>query len=79
MITTNALELRRALGKILNQLERHGRPILSLRDYNERFVDAAAADERERLAEEILALRSRARRSRRTSVEVVRELRGPLP
>jgi len=91
MITTNALELRRALGKILNQLERHGRPILiekgrkpkavliSLRDYNERFVDAAAADEREHLAEEILALRSRARRSRRTSVEVVRELRGPLP
>ena len=53
--------------------------LISLRDYNERFVDAAAADERERLAEEILALRSRARRSRRTSVEVVRELRGPLP
>jgi len=91
MRTTNALELRRALGKVLKQLERDGRPILiekgrkpravliSLQDYSERFVDAAAADERERLAEEILALRARARRSRRTSVELVRELRGPLP
>ncbi len=42
-------------------------------------MDAVAADERERLAEEILALRARARRSRRTAVELVRELRGPLP
>ncbi len=91
MITTNALELRRALGRVLEKLERDGRPILiekgrkpkavliSLRDYHERFVDAVAADERERLAEEILALRARARRSRRTAVELVRELRGPLP
>src|SRR5439155_455387 len=79
-----------ALGMILHELEANGRPILpekgpkpkavliSLRDYSERFVDGAAAAERERLAEEILALRSRARRSRRTSVEVVRELRGTL-
>jgi prevent-host-death family protein len=91
MQKTNALELRRALGKVLRKLERNGRPILiekgrkptavliSLRDYAERFVDAVAADEREHLAEEILALRRRARRSRRTSVELVRELRGPLP
>jgi prevent-host-death family protein len=91
MQKANALELRRALGKVLKRLERDGTPILiekarrptavliSLRDYQERFVDAIAADERERLAEEILALRSRARRSRRTAVELVRELRGPLP
>ena len=90
MQRTNALELRRALGRVLDTLERNGGPILiekarkpkavliSLRDYNERFVDAVAADERERLAEDILALRSRARRSRRTSVELVRELRGAL-
>ena len=91
MTTTNASELRRALGRVLEKLERDGRPILiekgrkpkavliSLRDYHERFVDAVAADERERLAEEILALRARARRSRRTAVKLVRGLRGPLP
>ena len=91
MYRTNALELRRALGKVLRRLEREGAPILieksrkptavliSLRDYQERFADAAASDERERLAEEILALRARARRSRRRSVDLLRELRGPLP
>ena len=83
--------MRRALGKVLRRLERYGTPILiekgrrptavliSLRDYQERFVDAIAADERERLAEEILAMRSRARRSRRKAVDLLRELRGPLP
>jgi PHD/YefM family antitoxin component YafN of YafNO toxin-antitoxin module len=91
METTNALQLRRSLGRVLSKLERDGKPILiekgrkpkavliSLRDYNERFVDAVAADERERLAQEILSLRRRVRRSRQTSVELVRELRGPLP
>ena len=34
--------------------------LISLRDYQERLADAAASDERERLAEEILALRARA-------------------
>lgn len=91
MQRTNALALRRTLGKVLETLERTGMPILiekgrrpaavlvSLRDFNERFVDALAADERERLARDILALRNRARRSRRKSVDLVRELRGPLP
>src|SRR5207244_9176517 len=61
METTNALQLRRTLGKVLRKLERDGKPILvekgrkpkavliSLRDYNERFVNAIAADEREAL------------------------------
>jgi prevent-host-death family protein len=91
MRKTNALELRRTLGKVLRALERDGRPILieksrrpaavliSLRDYRERFVDAMASDERQRLAAEIIAMRARARRSHKTSVELVRELRGPLP
>lgn len=90
MSTTNALELRRALGKVLQRLEREGRPILiekarkptavliSLRDYQERFADAGAAEERERLAREILGLRRRARRSRRRAVDELRDLRGPL-
>ncbi len=91
MRKANALELRRSLGRVLRALDRDGRPILiekgrepkavliSLRDYRERFVDAMAADERERLAADILALRARARRSRIGSVELVRGLRGPLP
>lgn len=91
MQRTTALELRRTLGKVLERLERHGQPVLiersrrpaavliSLRDYNERFVDGIAADERQQLAQEILALRSRARRSKRTSVDLLRALRGSLP
>jgi hypothetical protein len=53
--------------------------LISLRDCRERFVDAVAAEEREHLAEEILAMRRRGRRSRRTAVDLVRKLRGPLP
>jgi hypothetical protein len=45
---------------------------------NERFVDRVAADEREALAREILALRRRARRTRKTNVRILREMRGPL-
>ena len=51
METVNALELRQSPGKVLDQLERGGEPILvcrrrtpatalmSLKDYRERFVD----------------------------------------
>jgi prevent-host-death family protein len=91
MEKANALELRRALGGVLKKLERRGEPILiekgrkptavliTLKDYHERFVDTVAAAERERLAEEILAMRRYARRSRRRAADFVRELRGPLP
>lgn len=90
MRKTNALEMRRNLGKVLRDLERHGEPVLveknrepaavviTLRDYRERFVDHAAAEEREQLAREILATRRRARRTGKTAVAMVRELRGPL-
>jgi prevent-host-death family protein len=91
MNKANALELRRALGRVLARLERDGKPIviekgrepkavlISIRDYRERFADVEAAEEREQLAEDILALRARSRRSRRSAVDLVRELRGPLP
>lgn len=91
MNKANALELRRALGRVLARLERDGKPIviekgrepkavlISIRDYRERFADVEAAEEREQLAEDILALRARTRRSRRSAVDLVRELRGPLP
>jgi prevent-host-death family protein len=91
MKKTNALEMRRSLGRVLRALARGGEPVLvernrepaavliSLRDYRERFVDRIAAEEREALVTEILELRRRSRRSRRRTVELVRELRGPLP
>ena len=56
MESVNALELRQSLGKVLDQLERGGEPILvcrrrtpaaalvSLEDYRERFVDRTADD-----------------------------------
>jgi prevent-host-death family protein len=91
MHKTNALAVRRALGTVLRRLQRDGEPILvernrepaavliSLRDFEERFVDKIAAGERERLARDILAMRARARPARRKAVDLVRELRGRLP
>jgi PHD/YefM family antitoxin component YafN of YafNO toxin-antitoxin module len=90
MKKTNALEMRRSLGAILKQLEGDGAPVLvernrrpaavliCLRDYRERFVDAAAAEERQSLADDLLDLRRRAHPSRRSVVRMLRELRGPL-
>lgn len=91
MRKTNALQMRRAFGKVLRDLERTGEPVLveknrepaavliTLRDFRERFVDRTAARERERLAEEILAFRKTMRKSKKRAVELVRELRGRLP
>jgi antitoxin Phd len=91
MQTTNALEVRRSLGKVLSRLARKGEPILverngkpaailiSIEDFRERFADIEAAEERKQLVEEILAMRERPSRSARNAVEEVRALRGPLP
>lgn len=91
MRKTNALEMRRNLGAVLRALEKDGGPILveknreptavliSLRDYRERFVDKVAADERERLAAEILGMRRGAKRRGQETVRLVRSMRGPLP
>ncbi|HEY3233862.1 MAG TPA: type II toxin-antitoxin system prevent-host-death family antitoxin [Polyangiaceae bacterium] len=90
MRKTNALQMRRSLGKVLRELERTGEPVLveknrepaavliTLHDFRERFADQTAAEERERLAQEILAFRRVARKSRKRAAELVRELRGPL-
>jgi prevent-host-death family protein len=92
MKSTNAIEVRRSLGKVLGRLSRGGGPILverngkpaavliSLDAYRERFADGEASEERQQLLAEILAARDGARRSsKRTAVEAVRALRGPLP
>lgn len=87
MKRVNALALRQSLGKVVASLQRSGEPILlekgrkpvavliSLRDFEERFVEKAATEARERILEEIDRL---ARRSTDATpaVEVLRELRG---
>jgi prevent-host-death family protein len=87
MKRVNALALRQSLGKVVASLQRTGEPILlekgrkpvavliSLRDFEERFVEKAATEARERILEEIDRL---ARRSTdpTPAVEVLRELRG---
>ncbi|MFN8604265.1 MAG: type II toxin-antitoxin system Phd/YefM family antitoxin [Candidatus Binatia bacterium] len=87
MKSVNALELRQSLGKVLRTLERDGGPILverarrpsavliSLKDYNERFVDRTADDERRAIVQRIEEMAFRAPRGR-TSLDVLRSLRN---
>lgn len=87
MKRVNALALRQSLGKVVASLERTGEPILlekgrrpvavliSLRDFEERFVEKAAADARERILAEIDRL-ARESVDTTTGVDAVRDLRG---
>jgi len=91
MDRTNALEVRRSLGKVLRRLSRGGKPIvverngqpaavlISLSDFRERFADVEAAEERKQLVEEILAMRRLVKPSKLAAVEQLRALRGALP
>jgi prevent-host-death family protein len=87
MKSVNALELRQSLGKVLRTLERDGGPILverarrpsavliSLKDYNERFVDRTADEERQAIVRQIEQIHLRAPRGR-TSLDLLRALRS---
>jgi len=91
MKTTNAIDVRRSLGRVLAELEEGGEPIIvektgrpvaalvSIKDFRERFADAAAVAEREALVEEILADRPRPRPRKPSAVDAIRALRGRLP
>ena len=92
MKTTNALEVRRSLGKVLTSMEQGGEPVVVERagravavlvpiaDYRERFGDRTAQSEREALHAEILAARTPpARGKKSSSVAEIRALRGRLP
>jgi len=69
MESVNALEIRQSLGRILRKLEEGGRPILverrrrpaavlvSLKDYQERFVDRDADEQRREVVKKLRALR----------------------
>ena len=87
METVNALELRQSLGKVLDQLERGGEPILvcrrrtpaaalvSLKDYRERFVDREADDRRREVVARLRQLQFESPAAG-TTLDVLRNLRS---
>lgn len=87
MKTVNALAVRNKLGEILDTLAETGEPILVSKgrkiravlitpeDFEKRFLDLQHAEARERLLESIKALRA-GKVVKRSSLEVLRELRG---
>lgn len=92
MKRVNALQVRQSLGRILEQLDRAGEPILvekgrqaravlvPLRLFRERFVDKTVHAERVELETRIRELRRRLRPRRGPATErLVRSLRGALP
>ncbi len=87
MKKVNALKLRQSLGAVLRMLDKTGEPILvekdrkpravliSLDDFNTRFVDRTADAKRRALVDAILRMRLQAEKS---SEALVRDLRGPF-
>jgi PHD/YefM family antitoxin component YafN of YafNO toxin-antitoxin module len=92
MRRVNALQIRQSLGKILDQLDRAGEPVMvekgrqpravlvPLKLFRERFTDKTIHEERLQIERRIVEL-GRALRPRRgdPTTKVLRELRGPLP
>jgi prevent-host-death family protein len=87
MKTANILELRQSLGRIVARLERGGEPIvlekrqrpvavlISLRDFEQRFVEKSASMAREELALGIDAI-ARPAADKTPAENVLRSLRG---
>jgi len=87
MKTVNALNLRNRLGEILDGIERTGEPVLVSKgrqikavliapeDFQRRFLDHQAAEDRKKLLESVKGLR-RNRLTDKKSLDVLRELRG---
>lgn len=87
MKRVSALDLRQSMGRIVARLERTGEPIvlekgrkpvavlISLRDFEERFVETAAAEARIRILDRMDSL-ARPSEDRTPAVEVLRDLRG---
>ena len=83
----NALKLRNNLGKILDQLNKTGEPLLISKgrkaravlitpeQFEKRFLDYQAEEKKKEMLEKILALRAD-RIGDKDSVVILRELRG---
>jgi prevent-host-death family protein len=89
MRTVSALEIRNRLGAVLDDLERTGEPVIiskgrrpravliSVEDFQKRFVDRQTEEQRRVVLERVRAARS-ARVTDADSLTILRELRGPL-
>jgi prevent-host-death family protein len=89
MRTVSALEIRNRLGAVLDDLERTGEPVIiskgrrpravliSVEDFQKRFVDRQTEEQRRVVLERVRAARS-ARVTDVDSVTILRGLRGPL-
>lgn len=87
MFKTNALKMRQNLGKVLRKLQATGKPVLiernrkpaavliSLDDYNKRFVDVEADLQRELLVQKIQGANIRLPQGK-TSLDIIREIRA---
>jgi prevent-host-death family protein len=87
MDAVNALDLRQSLGRVLRRLERDGAPILvkrgqkpaavliSLRDYQQRFVDREADEQRRAVVARLGKVRVATPRGK-TTLDLLRELRA---
>ena len=87
MKSVNALELRQSLGKVLEHLDQDGAPILvyrrrkpaaalvSLKDYQERFVDREADERRRQVVREIRKLKFGSSGAA-TTLDLLRDLRA---
>ena len=86
MKKTNALKMRQNLGKVLRGLQKGGRPVLvekdrrpaavliSLEDYNKRFVDVEADRLRNEIVEKIKGARIKLP-PEKSSLDIIRNLR----
>ena len=89
MKTVNALTIRNKFGEVLSYLEEKNEPVLvtkgkklraalvPIKDFQTRFLDKQAEEERDKLLERIRNIR-RPGKEKITSVEALRQLRGDL-
>lgn len=87
MKKTNALQMRQSLGKVLKRLKATGEPILveqdrkpaavliSLEDFQKRFVDRVADRNRKELVERIKRAKIKLPAGK-TSLDLIREIRA---
>ncbi len=88
MEEVNALKLRNHLGQILDRLDETGEPILinkgrrlravliTPEQFETRFLDWRAKEEKERMLQTVQKLRQRKKDGPETSLDILRKLRG---
>lgn len=89
MRTVNALDIRNHLGAVLDDIERTGEPVIvnkgrrpravliSVEDFQRRFVDRQTEERRRQLVERVLSARAPSVGTAQ-SLSILRDLRGSL-